>query len=315
MEIGLEKWSFNYLLGLLDTLSPLNTDSPNMQSAARWKSTRELSADEISISNNRDDTLKRKSVDWGRPDVFTKTSVPTPTHKDPSIAPLVSPRPALRLVPRRPPACTRQVSGYMEMNIPDTATGYSSGYSSSNGSKSDEELDEFVVTPRFPEKNTMHIDIKQQKPRSPKVIVRRNSGYVDMHIPNPVKDVKQKVSFDIEHPLESIQEFDPIRTSSLGSNVPKGNVRGLIKKYGPPPVPEKKPRSLPSSPNPNSKLSVPNSNDYDRSDTPELSPLPNTVLFPVASKKLNTKDLIVSSSKFLNNARIKSKSQSDLILI
>ena len=316
MEIGLEKWSFNYLLGLLDTLSPLNTDSPNLQSAARWASTRDLIlAEEASNSNNRDDSLKRKSVDWSRPDTFNKMSAPVTTYKSyqsSSVAPLVSPRPTLKSIPRRPPACTRQASGYMEMNIPDIGTGYSSGDSSSNGSKSDEELDDFIVNPRYPEKNTMHIDNSQQKPKSPKVLVKRNSGYVDMHIPTLSKDFKSKVSFDIEHPLESIQESDPTRTSSMGGNVSRGNVQDLIKKYAPP-VPERKPRSLPSSPNPNSKLSVDSSKDSYGSDTPELSQRSKTVA--VNFTKSNTKNLILTSSKFLNNTKVKSKSQNSLILI
>ena len=306
MEIGLEKWSFNYLLGLLDTLSPLATDSPNMQCAGRWSSTRDLNAEDIYISSGRDETLKRQSVDWAGPEIFHKMSAPTTTHKHSSVAPLVSPRPTVRSVPRRPPACKRQASGYVEMNLPEIATGYSSGYSSSNGSKSDEDLDDFVVTPRIPEKNTMHVDIKQHKPKSPKVMVRRNSGYVDMHIPTSIKDVKQKVSFDIDHPLESIQESV--------TNVSRNNVQDLIKKYAPP-VPERKPRSLPSSPNPNSKLSVGSSKDSYGSDTPELTQRSKTVSGQAPFRKPNTKDLIVTSSKFLYNAKAKSKSQNNLILI
>ena len=300
MEIGLEKWSFNYLLGLLDTLSPLK-NTPNLESTTRWSSTRDLSADEVNFSQNKEDTLKRKSLDWGRPDILTKMSAPTG-----NCPPIVSPRPTLRSVPRRPPACKRHTGGYIEMNLSDNLAGYSSGYSSSTGSRSDEELDDFVVTPRIPEKNTKHIDTKPLKPRSPKVMVRRNSGYVDMKIPASGKDSLPT--------LGSIQETP--------SSENKNKVRDLIRMYASPIATVKSevlPRSLPSSPNPNIRLSSEAcTKDSYSSDITEMHSRSKTTHNVALTHpyRCNSKDLILTSSKFLNHKdKIKSMSQNNLILI
>ncbi|KAI6655090.1 Switch-associated protein 70 [Oopsacas minuta] len=310
VEIGLEKWSFNYLLGLLDTLSPLE-HTPTLDGASKWSSTRNLNCNEIIISQNREDTLRRKSLDWNRPDIFTKLSVPQ--SRGP---PLVSPRPTLKSAPKRPPACKRHTGEYVEMNLNDNLTGYSSGYSSSTGSRSDEELDDFVATPRFPEKNTIHIDIKPLNPKSPKVMVRRNSGYVDMKIPSSSKDSLQKSNLEIEHPLVSIQET-PLCEK-------RGKVQDLIKKYTTPitnVVPEALPRSLPSSPNPSARLlsmGETHSKDSYSSDITELASRSKTV-HSVASthpyRKHSTKKLILISPKILSQRdKVRSKSQNNLIM-
>lgn len=301
MEIGLEKWSFNYLLGLLDTLSPLK-NSPYLEGTTRWSSTRDLSADEVNLSHNREDTLKRKSLDWGRPDILNKMSAPTCSGP-----PIVSPRPTLRSIPRRPPACRRHTGGYVEMNLPDNLAGYSSGYSSSTGSRSDEELDDFVATPRFPEKNTKHIDTKPLKPKSPMVMVRRNSGYVDMKIPASGKDSLPT--------LGSIQE-----TPSSGN---RSKVQDLIRMYASPIATAKLealPRSLPSSPNSNPRLSSETySKDSYSSDITEMHPRSRTTHNVAGThpyRQCTSKNLILTSSKFLNHKdKIKSRSQNNLILI
>ena len=300
MEIGLEKWSFNYLLGLLDTLSPLK-NSPNLESTIRWSSTRDLNVDEVNLAQNREDTLKRKSLDWGRSDILTKMSAPICSGP-----PIASPRPTLRSVPKRPPACRRHTGGYVEMNLSDNLAGYSSGYSSSNGSRSDEELDDFVVTPRFPEKNTRHIDTKPLKPKSPKVMVRRNSGYVDMKIQTSGKD--------------SLPTLGSIQETPFSEN--RNKVRDLIRMYASPIAAAKSevlPKSLPSSPNPATRLSPQTcSKDSCSSDITELHPRTKTahIIARTHPYRCNSKDLILSSSKFLNHDdRKRSRSQNNLILI
>ena len=273
----------------------------------------DLSVNNIHQPQNREETLRRKSLEWGRPDICKRIQTP-PIQEKPIPPHARKPKPPTKIAPRRPPTVKRMTSGYTEMHIPETLTGYSSGYSSSTGSRSDEELDDLFESKLRPS----NIDIRNHR-NSPTPMKRQNSGYVDMQIPNYFDSTVRKTSLEIESPLECILEGATPRTTSLGNDVSKGHVQSLIQRYAVPIIPmnlDSYPKSVPASPIPLTKLSLPSPKDSYHSDTPDFrrAKTATPTVRPVPSRKPKTRNILLSSSNLLK-IRANSKSQTDLILI